>query len=121
MTRILYVDDDPDIREIAEMALCLDSSFEVRACESGYDANEVARGWRPDLIMLDFMMPVLDGPGTLALLRTNDDLADVPVIFITARTSERDVKALMATGASGVLAKPFNVMTLAEECRQFLP
>lgn len=121
MTRILYVDDDADIREIAEMALCLDPTFEVRACGSGYDANEVARGWRPDLIMLDFMMPVLDGPGTLALLRTNDELKDVPVIFITARTAERDVKALMATGAAGVLAKPFDVLTLATECRQFLP
>lgn len=121
MTRILYVDDDPDIREIVEMALCLDPTFEVRACGSGYDANDLARGWKPDLIMLDFMMPELDGPGTLALLRTNERLMDVPVIFITARTSERDVKSLMATGAVGVLAKPFNVMTLAEECRQFLP
>ncbi|MES2301652.1 MAG: response regulator [Pseudomonadota bacterium] len=121
MTRILYVDDDADIREIAEMALCLEPSFEVRTCESGFDANEVARDWCPDLIMLDFMMPVLDGPGTLALLRTNVDLTDVPVIFITARTAERDVKTLMATGAAGVLAKPFNVMTLADECRQFLP
>ncbi len=121
MTRILYVDDDPDIREIAEMALCLDPSFEVRTFGSGHEAHEGARSWRPDLIMLDFMMPVLDGPGTLALMRTNQDLADVPVVFITARTSERDVKALMAAGAVGVLAKPFDVMTLADECRQFLP
>lgn len=120
MTRILYVDDDPDIREIVEMALGLDPDLEVRTCGSGTEGAELAATWLPSLILLDFMMPVLDGPATLALLRQNPALGDVPVVFITARTSERDVQALLGTGAVGVLAKPFNPLSLADECRQFL-
>ena len=120
MTAILYVDDDPDIREIVEMALGLDADISVRTCSSGADAVAVTETWRPDLILLDFMMPVLDGPATLAALRRNPALVDVPVVYITARTAERDINSLMATGAAGVLAKPFNPLTLASECRQFL-
>lgn len=120
MTDILYVDDDPDIREIVEMSLGLDPELHVRVCGSGKEAAALTGDWTPDLIMLDFMMPGLDGPATLLLLRQNPALADVPVVFLTARTAERDVTALMATGAVGVVAKPFNPLTLADECRQFL-
>lgn len=121
MTAILYVDDDPDIREIVDMALGLDGELSVHTCGSGAEAIAVTANWTPDLILLDFMMPVLDGPATLAALRLNPALVDVPVVYITARTAERDINALMATGAAGVLAKPFNPLTLATECRQFLP
>lgn len=118
---VLYVDDDPDIREIAEMALSLDPDLNVRTCGSGSEALSLVDQWLPRLILLDFMMPDLDGPGTLRLMRQKSNLDQVPVVFITARTSSKDVEALLASGAAGVLAKPFDVMTLAAQCRAFLP
>lgn len=118
---VLYVDDDADIREIAEMALSLDPELDVRTSASGSDALALVEDWKPQLILLDFMMPDLDGPATLRLLRKNSSLDAVPIVFITARTSSRDVESLLASGASGVLAKPFDVMTLAAQCREFLP
>ncbi|NLR40506.1 response regulator [Novosphingobium sp. ERW19] len=118
---VLYVDDDADIREIAEMALSLDPDLEVRTSASGSDALALVEQWKPQLILLDFMMPDLDGPATLRLLRQNSSLDEVPVVFITARTSSRDVESLLASGAAGVLAKPFDVMTLAAQCREFVP
>jgi DNA-binding response OmpR family regulator len=119
MIRILYVDDDPDICEIAEMSLAIDPEIDVRSCQSGFDALEIARVWEPDLILLDYMMPKIDGAGTLHMLR--DELpAMPPVAFITARTAERDVADLLSLGAAGVLAKPFDPLTLASQCRTFL-
>lgn len=118
---VLYVDDDPDIREIAEMALSLDPELDVRTSGSGSDALALVEHWIPRLILLDFMMPDLDGPATLRLMRQNRSLDQVPVVFITARTSSKDVDSLLASGAAGVLAKPFDVMTLAAQCKAFLP
>ena len=120
MPRILYVDDEPDIREIATMALELDPALEVRACASGQEALAVAADWAPDLALLDVMMPDMDGPETLARLRADGMSADVPVVFITARSQERDVERLKALGAAGVIAKPFDPMTLADQLRGFL-
>lgn len=120
MIRVLYVDDEPDIREIADIALGLDPELEVRLCASGEEAVAIARTWQPALILLDFMMPVMDGPATLHALRAQPETADTPIVFITARSSERDVERLLALGAAGVLAKPFDPMGLAAETRQFL-
>lgn len=120
MIRVLYVDDEPDIREIADIALSLDPELEVRLCASGEEAVALAREWRPSLILLDFMMPVMDGPATLRALREQAVTHDTPIVFITARTSERDMEQLLSLGAAGVLAKPFDPMALAAEARQFL-
>ncbi len=120
MISILYVDDDADIREIADIALSLDPDLEVRLCASGEDAVVMAAAWRPALILLDFMMPGMDGPATLRALRDQAETRDIPIVFITARSSERDIATLLALGAAGVLAKPFDPMTLAAETRQFL-
>lgn len=118
--RILYVDDEDDIREIAAMALELDPGLLVRDCGSGAEAVEVAVAWRPQLILLDVMMPEMDGPATLAALRARAETADTPVAFITARTQREDLDRLMALGACGVIAKPFDPMTLAERVRALL-
>lgn len=112
-TRILYVDDENDIREIAQMSLELEPEFEVRLCSSGRQAIEEARAWRPDLIMLDVMMPEMDGPETLKRLAGDPQTADIPVVFITARTQTHEVARFMALGAVGVIAKPFDPMALA--------
>ena len=119
--RILYVDDEPDIREIACLSLGLDPDLEVRSCGSGEQALRDAADWNPQLILLDVMMPGMDGPDTLAALRAQPETAGIKVVFITARTQAADVERLSALGAAGLIAKPFDPMTLAAEARAFLP
>jgi CheY-like chemotaxis protein len=116
--RILYVDDQADIREVASMALELEPNFEVRTAASGVEAIELASVWGPDLIMLDVMMPGMDGPTTLTRLREQEDTRETPVIFITARTQAKEVEGFRALGAVGVIAKPFDPMQLAAEVRE---
>ncbi|MDT9600675.1 response regulator [Sphingosinicella rhizophila] len=117
--RILYVDDEADIREVAAMALELDRDFEVRTCQSGFEGLGVALSWKPDLILLDVMMPEMDGPTTFAKLQEQADQTP-PVIFITARTQAHEVERFKALGARGVIAKPFDPMTLAQTVRHHL-
>lgn len=118
--RILYVDDEPDIREIAEMALELDPDLEVRSVGSGPEALEIAIDWRPDLILLDVMMPGMDGPTTLSTLRVRKDTAAIPVVFITARTQAQEKERFLSLGAAGVISKPFDPMTLAATVREYI-
>ncbi|MES0101743.1 response regulator [Mesorhizobium sp. M0019] len=119
--RILYVDDENDIREIAQMSLELDPEFEVRSCSSGIEALTDAVDWQPDLILLDVMMPDMDGPETLTRLADSPLTASIPVAFITARTQTHEVERYLAMGAVGVIAKPFDPLALAGEVRKLLP
>jgi CheY-like chemotaxis protein len=120
MTRVLYVDDEEDIAEVAAMALELDPEFEVRTCFSGAVAVTQAAAWRPDIILLDVMMPGMDGPTTLGKLREQAETAHTPIIFITARTQAQELNALKELGAAGVIAKPFDPMALASMVRERL-
>ena len=113
--RILHVDDEPDIREIVDISLGLNPDFEVRAAASGPEAIAIAAAWSPFLILLDVMMPGMDGRTTLAHLRKDARTADIPVLFMTARAQEREVQQFIALGAHGVISKPFDPMTLASE------
>jgi two-component system OmpR family response regulator len=112
--RILYVDDEPDIREVAKIALEVMGGFTVHACESGEMALAEAPGFKPDLILLDVMMPRMDGPETFAALRQIDALNAVPIVFFTAKAQRAEVQALLELGALDVLAKPFDPMTVAQ-------
>lgn len=118
--RILYVDDEPDIRDIAMMALELDPEIEARSCSSGREALGEAAVWKPDLILLDVMMPEMDGPETLRRLRESEETDGIPVVFITARTQAAEVQRFLGLGARGVIAKPFDPMELAGEARKYL-
>ena len=118
--RILHVDDEPDIREIVEMSLGLSAEFEVRGCACGADAIAAAAEWAPYLILLDVMMPGMDGPTTLAHLRRDSRTADIPVLFMTARAQAREVEQFIALGAQGVVSKPFDPMTLGFAVRSHL-
>lgn len=115
--RILYVEDDPDIRAVAELALVDVGGFEVQLCESGQQALELVGNFEPDLVLLDVMMPGMDGPATLNALRNLDGGFDVPVVFMTARLQPAEIEEYRAQGAIGVIPKPFDPMTLAEEIR----
>jgi CheY-like chemotaxis protein len=119
-TRILYVDDEDDIREIAQMSLELDPQFEVRSSASGIEALADAADWQPDLILLDVMMPDMDGPETLRRLADSPLTASIPVAFITARTQTHEVERYRAMGAVGVIAKPFDPLALAGEVGKLL-
>src|SRR5258708_25317883 len=118
--RILHVDDEPDIREIVDLSLGLNADFEVRACACGADAVATAAAWSPFLILLDVMMPGMDGPATLAQLRKNPRTVDIPVLFMTARAQAREVEQFISLGAQGVISKPFDPMTLAFSVRSHL-
>jgi CheY-like chemotaxis protein len=121
MAKILYVDDEADIRDVAQMSLELDPEFDVRTCSSGRQAVSLAAEWMPDLILLDVMMPEMDGPTTLQALRDQPATADVPVVFITAKSQATEVEGLLRTGAKGVIAKPFDPMALAASVKAHLP
>ena len=118
--RVLHVDDEPDIREIVELSLSLDPDLTVRSCSSGGDALAAAVAWSPDLILLDVMMPMMDGPTTLTHLRQSPRTADIPVVFMTARAQPRELEHFVSLGAEGVIAKPFDPMTLAAAVRNYV-
>jgi CheY-like chemotaxis protein len=118
--RILHVDDEPDIREVVELSLGVDPAFTTRSCGSGKEALTVAAEWQPDIILLDVMMPVMDGPATLVQLRENARTADIPVIFMTARAQAREVDRFRSFGAVGIIPKPFDPMTLAASVRSYV-
>jgi two-component system, OmpR family, response regulator len=114
LSRILYVDDEPDIREVTRIALEVVGGFQVETCDSGEAALVKAREYDPDLILLDVMMPGMDGPETLQALRAIDALALVPVVFFTAKAQRSEIAELLALGAIDVLGKPFDPMTIGQ-------
>jgi CheY-like chemotaxis protein len=118
--RVLHVDDEPDIREVVELSLSLDPDLKVRSCSSGGDALSAAVAWMPDLILLDVMMPNMDGPTTLTHLRQIPKTAEIPVVFMTARAQPRELEHFVSLGAEGVIAKPFDPMTLAASVRNYI-
>jgi CheY-like chemotaxis protein len=117
--RILHVDDEPDIRKVVQLSLGLDPDFSVRSCASGKDALAVTADWSPDLVLLDVMMPDMDGPTTLAHLRERPATVGVPIVFMTARAQASDIEHFMSLGAAGVIAKPFDPMTLPSRARDY--
>jgi two-component system OmpR family response regulator len=118
--RVLHVDDEPDIREVVEVSLGLDPDVVTRSCGSGPEALAVAAEWPPDIILLDVMMPGMDGPATFARLRDNAQTANIPVIFVTARALTRELDLLRSLGAVGIVPKPFDPLTLAASVRSHL-
>lgn len=121
MLKILHVDDEPDIREVAALSLTLDPGISVRSASSGAEAIEIlSEDWTPDVIMLDVMMPGLDGPGTLEQIRQSPRHSATPVIFMTARAQAHEQTRLIGLGAVAVIIKPFDPMTLADLVRSHL-
>ncbi|MFN3932131.1 MAG: response regulator [Brevundimonas sp.] len=119
--KVLHVDDEPDIREVAAFALEMDPEISVRSAASGHDALAALRdGFAPDVVLLDVMMPELDGPGTLARLRQLPDHSDTPVIFMTARAQAHELDRFLQLGAIAVIIKPFDPMTLSQQLRDHM-
>ena len=118
LTRILYVEDQPDIRLVAKMALEAVGGFTVIACESGAQVLRCAPEARADLLLLDVMMPGMDGPALLTLLREMPATAKTPVIFMTAKVQASEVALYKGLGALEVIAKPFDPMALSDQLRR---
>jgi two-component system OmpR family response regulator len=112
---ILYVDDEPDIREVVSLSLSLVDGVTVHTCESGERALELIPQIRPDMILLDVMMPGMDGPSTLQRLRSMPGFESIPVVFMTAKAMPQEVARFHELGADSVIAKPFDPMTLGDQ------
>ena len=115
---VLYVDDDPDVRAVAALALQRDGELRVTTCGSGAEAIELARRAPPDLIILDYLMPELDGADTLVRLRVQHETQDVPVIFVTTIGICDDITRFAAMGLLGIIEKPFGLSKLLGQVRE---
>lgn len=114
LNRILCVEDDADIRDIIQLTLEALGGFTVLLCASGQQALEQAGDFAPDLILLDVVMPNMDGPSTLTALRQRPEFTHTPVIFMTAKVQAKDIATYKALGAE-VIAKPFDPLRLPQQ------
>jgi len=115
--KILIIDDDADIRSIARLSLSRLGGMDVVEAASGAEGVRKAQDDKPDVILLDMMMPAMDGSATLAALRANAATASTPVIFLTAKAMRTEIDRLKTLGAAGVLIKPFDPSTLPGDVR----
>jgi CheY-like chemotaxis protein len=118
LKRILYVEDEADIRAVATMALEAVGGFTVVACSSGAEALEASDAADADLILLDVMMPGMDGPSTLEALRANRPTASIPVVFMTAKVQPAEIAHYKSLGAIDVIPKPFDPMSVSAEVQR---
>jgi CheY-like chemotaxis protein len=118
--RILIIDDESDIREVAQMSLEMVSGWQVLTAESGDDGIVKARQERPDAILLDAMMPGMDGAATFQKLQTDPSTKQIPVIMFTAKVQAADRKRYADLGVRGVIAKPFDPLTLGSQIAAIL-
>jgi CheY-like chemotaxis protein len=112
--KILLIDDEPDIREVAQLSLGAVAGWEVLTAGGGAEGIELAATRQPDAILLDVMMPELDGPATLEALRQRGDTRAIPVLFMTAKAQAGELSRYASLGVAGVIPKPFDPMTLHE-------
>ena len=117
---VLIIDDESDIREVAQLGLELIAGWQVATASGGSEGLAQASAHRPDAVLLDVMMPDIDGPETLRLLRADPATETVPVVFLTARSQVADVEWLEGLGASGVIPKPFDPVNLADDLTKVL-
>ena len=119
LTKILHVEDDEQILELSEMALSLIGGFEVAQAPLGETALEIVADVQPQLILSDVQMPGLTGPETVAAIRQMPGFANIPAIFMTAKAAVEGLGLINCPDDLGVIAKPFDPMTLADEIRAF--
>lgn len=120
MRRILIIDDEDDIREVAALSLEATAGWEIVAANSGASGMEMAVEQKPDAILMDVMMPGMDGPTTFRQMQQNPVIANIPVLLLTAKVQGVDQRRFADLGVAGVLFKPFDPMTLAQQISQAL-
>lgn len=118
--KVILTDDEEDIRIVGEMALATVGGFTVRTADGGQKTLELLAQERPDVLVLDVMMPLMDGPTTLQRLRESEGVETLPVIFMTAKIQPQEIESYLQMGAAGVVTKPFDPMLLADQIRRIL-
>ena len=113
LQRVLMVEDDPDIQTVARLALEAVGGYTVEVCSGGQQALDAVEAFGPDLVLLDVMMPDMDGPTVLLHLRARPATAGLPVVFMTAKAQAHEIEIYRAMGALDVISKPFDPMTLS--------
>ncbi|MFP2932127.1 response regulator [Pyxidicoccus sp. 3LG] len=121
LRKVMLVDDEDDIRTIGNLSLSRVGGWQTVLASSGAEALEKAAAEKPDLILLDVMMPGMDGPTTFGRLRAQESTASTPIIFMTAKIQKQEVARYLELGALGVIGKPFDPMTLPAEIRKLVP
>ena len=117
LNRICYVEDDEDIQRIVRMSLERVGKMTVEVVGDPTQAIDAMMRFRPDLVMLDWMMPAMDGPALFRQMKLSPDTSALPVVFITAKAAQRDLDELMKMGAAGTISKPFNPKDLPDQLR----
>lgn len=112
LKKILYAEDETDVQTIVEVSIWSTSSYQIKICDNGKLLLDCVEEYEPDLILLDVMMPEMDGVTTLQNLQANEKTKDIPVIFITAKAQNHEIKLFNESGVIGVITKPFDPMTL---------
>ena len=115
--RVMCVEDDPDIRMILEFSLQQLGGYELLLCPGGHEALAKVDAFAPQLVLLDVMMPQLSGPQTLEQLRKKDIMRGIPVVFLTAKAMRDEVESLLEYGATGIIVKPFDPVSLPKDIR----
>lgn len=117
LVRVMHIEDDPSIQEVVRIALEIVGGMTVKSCASGPEGLAAVEAFMPQLILLDVMMPGMDGPQTLARLREIPAVASIPVVFMTAKVQPPEIDEYRRMGAADVIVKPFDPMTLPDQVR----
>lgn len=120
MRRILIIDDEDDIREVAALSLEATVGWQVLTANSGAAGIEIAAAQHPDAILMDVMMPGVDGPTTFRIMQQNPTIAHIPVLLLTAKVQGVDQRRFAGLGVNGILFKPFDPLTLAQQISEIL-
>lgn len=118
LKKILYAEDDSDIQTIVQVALWAYSDLDLKICNNGQLLLDCVESYKPDLILLDIMMPVMDGLTTCRRLKLNDKTKNIPVVFLTAKAQVQEIEMYRNVGILGVLIKPFEPSTLANKLQE---
>ena len=117
---ILLIDDEETIQEVVQVGIGIEAGWQVAIASSGLEGINLAQDRQPDVILLDVMMPDMDGIDTLSQLKTNDKTSAIPVIFLTAKAQAEEKSQFQSLGVVDVITKPFNSMTLASQIAKIL-
>lgn len=120
MRRVLIIDDEDDIREVAALSLEATAGWQIMTAPSGAEGMQIAEAEQPDAILMDVMMPGVDGPTTFRLMQENPAIAKIPVLLLTAKVQGVDQRRFAGLGVAAVLFKPFDPLTLAQQIRDVL-
>lgn len=118
LKKILYAEDEPDVQIVVETVVQSLSDYQIKICDNGKKLIECVEDYNPDLILLDVMMPEMDGPTTLKAIQSNEKTKNIPVIFMTAKAQIHEIKDLQKANVVGIITKPFDPMKLCSELQE---